>query len=87
MLKNNTASVLYARLSIVHTFFSIIRVIFNYDYPPSDTYSGNGYVRDHCYYLYDNEGKGTIVEQDELKNLISANDLILGVSYNVHFAR
>lgn len=58
--------------------YGIIRVIWNYTFPEYT----NGYVRDDCYYLYDQNGNGSIVERDELKAIIGDDVFILSFSHD-----
>jgi hypothetical protein len=44
----------------------------------------NGYVMDDCYYLYDQEGVGSVVERDGLKGLIGDDLIIARFNYNEH---
>ena len=63
--------------------YGIVRVIWNYTFPEYT----NGYIRDDCYYLYDQNGNGSIVERDELKAIIGDDNFILRFSYDSIIAR
>ena len=39
---------------------------------------------DDCYYLYDQEGVGSVVERDGLKGLIGDDLIIARFNYNEH---
>ncbi len=58
--------------------YGIVRVIWYYTFPEYT----NGYVRDDCYYLYDENGNGSIVERDELKEVIGDDSIIARFSYD-----
>lgn len=58
--------------------YGIVRVIWFYTFPEYT----NGHVRDDCYYLYDQNGNGSIVERDELKAIIGDDNFILSFSYD-----
>lgn len=58
--------------------YGIIRVVWSYTFPKYT----NGYVSDDCYYLYDQNGNGSIVERDELKAIIGDDNFILRFSYD-----
>ena len=60
--------------------YGIVRIIWYYTFPERT----NGYVMDDCYYLYDQDGNGSIVERDELKELIGNDYIIARFSYNKH---
>lgn len=57
--------------------YGIVRVLWYYTYP-GIMY---GYVRDDCYYLYDQEGNGSIVERNELRRLIGNDPIIASFAY------
>ena len=57
--------------------YGIVRIIWNYTFPKYT----NGYIRDDCYYLYDENGNGSVVERDELKELIGNDSIIAKFSY------
>ncbi|MBE6684621.1 MAG: hypothetical protein E7592_03090 [Ruminococcaceae bacterium] len=58
--------------------YGIVRVIWHYTFPEYT----NGYVSDDCYYLYDENGNGSIVERDELKEVIGDDSIIARFSYD-----
>jgi len=53
--------------------YGIIRIIWEYSYHGID----NCYISDDCYYLYDEDGNGRVVERDELKEIIGENNRII----------
>lgn len=67
--------------------YGIIRIRWLYSSPIDEDqmsyYEGRGYVADDCYYLYDSEGNGSIVEREELRAIIG-NDysVLLRFEYN-----
>ena len=71
--------------------YGIIRIHWHYCCPIEEGqkgyyesyYEGRGYVEDDCYYLYDSEGNGSIVEREELRAIIG-NDawVLLRFEYN-----
>lgn len=62
--------------------YGIVRIMWYYTYSGNTDYVVNGYVMDDCYYVYDQEGNGTVVDRSRLKKLIG-NDLIIArFSYN-----
>jgi len=67
--------------------YGIIRIRWHYSSPIDEDqmsyYEGRGYVEDDCYYLYDSEGNGSIVEREELRAIIG-NDysVLLRFEYN-----
>ena len=58
--------------------YGIICVIWNYTFPEYT----NGYIRDDCYYLYDENGNGSIVQRDELREVIGDDSIIASFSYD-----
>ena len=62
--------------------YGIVRIIWYYTYPEIS----NGYIMDDCYYLYDQAGNGSIVERDELKELIGNDYIIARFTYDGHIA-
>lgn len=58
--------------------YGIIRVLWYYKYPDIK----NAYQKDDMYYLYDESGKGSIIERDELKNIIGDDYFIQRFSYD-----
>lgn len=62
--------------------YGIVRILWYYTYPERM----NGYVMDDCYYLYDQDGNGSTVERDELKELIGNDYIIARFSYNEYIA-
>ncbi|MBE7093010.1 MAG: hypothetical protein E7365_07540 [Clostridiales bacterium] len=57
--------------------YGIVRVIWDYSF---SEYT-NGFIGDDCYYLYDENGNGSIVERDELKEVIGDDSIIASFSY------
>lgn len=60
--------------------YGIIRIIWYYrtqSIRGEDNIYFGGYVMDDCYYLYDSEGNGSIVERDELRQVIGDDYSIL----------
>ena len=62
--------------------YGIVRIIWYYTHPEIS----NGYIMDDCYYLYDQAGNGSIVERDELKELIGNDYIIARFTYDGHIA-
>ena len=62
--------------------YGIVRIIWYYTHPEIS----NGYIMDDCYYLYDQDGNGSIVERDELKELIGNDYIIARFTYDGHIA-
>lgn len=63
--------------------YGIVRIIWYYTYSdPEGTYGIEGYLCDDCYYLYDAQGNGRIVDRDELRRVIGYDSIIAGFSYN-----
>ena len=58
--------------------YGIIRVMWYYKYPDIR----NAYQKDDMYYLYDENGNGSIVERDELKEIIGDDYFIQSFSYD-----
>ena len=62
--------------------YGIIRIMWSYTYPyPIES---NGHVQDDCYYLYDEDGNGSVVEREELTELIGKDGFIAQFKYNHH---
>lgn len=57
--------------------YGIIRVVWKYAYSETK----NCYIQDDCYYLYDADGNGRIVEREELRQIIGDDTIIANFSY------
>lgn len=57
--------------------YGIIRVMWFY----TDPAITNGFIRDDCYYLYDKNGNGALLERDELQAVIGDDTILLWFSY------
>ncbi len=60
--------------------YGIIRIQWRYYVDAkreSDKFYFSGYVMDDCYYLYDSEGNGSIVEREELREIIGNDYSVL----------
>ena len=60
--------------------YGILRILWSYTYPEGMI----GYVNDDCYYLYDENGNGSVVEREELKELLGDDPIILRFSYELY---
>ena len=64
--------------SINGNVYGIIRVLWYYSFPERK----NAYLRDDMYYLYDETGNGTVLEREELRNVIGDDPYIQNFSYD-----
>ena len=62
---SSTATGIYRKVE--DQVYGIIRVLWGYDHINPDR--RKTFVRDECYYLYDQEGNGSIVERSQLEEL------------------